>query len=257
MDITSVEVAHMLVSLLKRLKTGTDHLNYGRDIIAGWGANVLDGIEQPRIMDIGAGTGNDLMGIARRVDAVELFGIDCYQPNQEQLQNKGIHAVGLDIERDAIPFPDGFFHLAIANQVLEHVKEVFWVLSEMARVVKPGGHVIVGVPNLASLHNRIALLLGLQPTCINLISAHVRGFTSHNAEQLFTLGGFFQIIGYTGSNFYPLPPAISRPLSRWLPSMAVSSFYLLQRTALAGSYIDTIKPMRLETPFYTGEISPR
>lgn len=241
---------------MKRLKTGTEYLNYGRDIIAGWGSEVLTEVKQPRILDIGAGGGSDLASIADRLgSSPDLHGVDCHIPNLETLQARNIRAVSLDIERDTLPYSDGFFHLAVANQVLEHVKEVFWILSEMARVVRPGGHVIIGVPNLASLHNRVGLFLGFQPTSINLVSAHVRGFTRRNAEELFTLGGFFQATDFKGSNFYPMPPALAIPLSRMLPSLAVSNFYLLRRTERTGRYIDILETMYLETPFYRGKHS--
>ena len=52
----------------------------------------------------------------------------------------------------------------IANQILEHTKEVFWIWHEIARVLAPQGQLILGVPNLASAHNRLLLLLGRQPT---------------------------------------------------------------------------------------------
>lgn len=63
----------------------------------------------------------------------------------------------LNIERDPLPFADESVDIFMANQVLEHCKEIFWIFSEVSRCLKPGGCFIIGVPNLAALHNRLLL----------------------------------------------------------------------------------------------------
>lgn len=101
------------------------------------------------------------------------------------------------------------------NQIFEHVKEVFWILHEVTRVLKKGGSLIVGVPNLASLHNRFLLLLGAQPTSIQNDSAHLKGFTKSDFKKLLQSGfnGGYKLEGFAGSNFYPFPPLLAKPLN--------------------------------------------
>ncbi len=67
-----------------------------------------------------------------------------------------------DILHDPLPFPDAHFQLLTFSEVLEHLptERVNFVLSEIARVVAPGGIVIASSPNQASLENRIRLLKG-------------------------------------------------------------------------------------------------
>ena len=48
-------------------------------------------------------------------------------------------------------------------------------MHEFSRVLKVGGQIIVGLPNLAALHRRILLLLGKQPTCIRANGALSEG----------------------------------------------------------------------------------
>jgi SAM-dependent methyltransferase len=48
---------------------------------------------------------------------------------------------------EALPFPDGTFGCASAVAVLEHVEDDALAVRELARVVRPGGHVWVTVPN--------------------------------------------------------------------------------------------------------------
>lgn len=52
-----------------------------------------------------------------------------------------------------MPFEDGTFDLVIANHVLEHVADDLKALTEIRRVLKPGGHAILQTPYSAKLHH--------------------------------------------------------------------------------------------------------
>lgn len=61
-----------------------------------------------------------------------------------------------DVQRVDIldmPFEEGTFDLVIANHVLEHVDDDLKALSEIHRVLKPGGHTILQTPYSAKLHH--------------------------------------------------------------------------------------------------------
>jgi ubiquinone/menaquinone biosynthesis C-methylase UbiE len=241
---------------LTKLKRGTEHLNYGRDVIAemirSWAMTPPP--SPARILDVGMGSGEDLL---RSRDAlvpmpVELYGLDSYGPNAEAAAQKGIRAVTSNVEREAFPYEDGFFHVVIANQVLEHAKEIFWIVSEISRVLAPGGLFVAGVPNLASLHSRIMLLLGMQPSPIEVLGPHVRGFTRGGFERFVCAGGYFEVTAVRGSNFYPFPAAVSRPLARAFPSMAVSLFFACLRTGKPGRFEEVLGSQFFETDYFRG-----
>jgi SAM-dependent methyltransferase len=61
----------------------------------------------------------------------------------------------------ALPYPDGAFDRALCLDVLEHLEyaEQPRALAELFRVVRPGGELLVTVPNLAHLQSRIHFLL--------------------------------------------------------------------------------------------------
>jgi len=119
---------------------------------------------------------------------------------------------------------------------------------------------IVGVPNLASLHNRILLLAGLHPTVIKNASAHVRGYTKHDMirtmQTIFPDG--YELQRFRGSNFYPMPPVVAKPLACILPNLAVGIFFLWRkRKAYRDEFIRYPVIQRLESNFFVGDAKDR
>jgi len=53
---------------------------------------------------------------------------------------------------EAMPFEDGTFDSVLCNAVLEHVADAEEAIRELARVVKPNGHIVVAVPFLQPFH---------------------------------------------------------------------------------------------------------
>ena len=76
---------------------------------------------------------------------------------------KMIDLLILDLNNERIPYPDEYFDLGIACEVIEHLANPDNLLSEASRVIKKGGYFLISTPNLASCLNRILLMLGLVP----------------------------------------------------------------------------------------------
>ncbi len=227
-------------------------LNYGRHQIEKCLALALP---YASVLDLGAGHGDDLL-IARRVSpAAAIHAIEVYPEYATELRAKGIDVHAINIERDSLPFPDRSIDIIIANQVLEHVKELFWIFHQISRVLPVGGSMVLGVPNLASLHNRLLLAAGIQPSPIKSNSAHIRGYTKGDVlnflNTCFPSG--YRLRHFGGSNFYPFPPFLARPLARVFPSMAWSMFFLFQKQREYGNeFLEFPVREKLETNFYVG-----
>jgi SAM-dependent methyltransferase len=222
--------------------------------VAGWARSLPETTRPLEVLAIGCGVGSDLIGVKRLLAPREcvLHGIDVYEPSIEKARAAGIAVQVVDVEREPLPFGDSSLDYVIANQVLEHIKEIFWTVSEVQRTLRPDGLFCIGVPNLASFHNRVLLALGHQPTSIQVVGPHVRGFTLQALQRFVETGGFFEIRSVAGTNFYPLPPWAATRAARLWRTGAVSLFLLARRTHKTGTFLDAIDATMAETNFYSG-----
>jgi len=231
-------------------------LNYGRHNIERY---LKDAMPYATVLDLGAGKGDDLM-IAKRVGEIggrqlRLCAIESFPPNVELLKSQGIEVFNCDLERDRFPFEDESVDIILTNQVMEHLKDVFWTLHETTRILKVGGHFIVGVPNLAAFHNRILLSMGKQPSTIKNNSAHVRAYTKNDFRNLVNSGfDGYRLQNFKGSNLYPFPPALALPLSKMFPTLSVGIFFdfVKIRSYTNDGYLKWPIEQELETKFFLG-----
>ena len=80
----------------------------------------------------------------------------------QSIRDHNCKLTAANITVEPLPFPDQQFTVVTFSEVLEHipVERLNFVLSEIARVVRAGGILIMTSPNQASLENRIRLLKG-------------------------------------------------------------------------------------------------
>jgi SAM-dependent methyltransferase len=86
------------------------------------------------------------------------------QPLRERVEAAGASYVGLDVTQNAsrtvavvgsvleLPFDADRFDVVICSEVLEHVPEPRQALAEIARVLVPGGRLVLSTPFLYPLH---------------------------------------------------------------------------------------------------------
>lgn len=233
-----------------------DHAeSYGPDVMRGF-VRSLAHVECA--VDLGAGTGRDLAMVKAAHPGTRTIAVEAGSVYARELTAMVDQVHTLDIERDPLPFPDESIDLIIANQVLEHAKEVFWIFHEMSRTLRIGGHIVMGVPNIASLHNRLLLLLGVHPTQHKLCSAHVRPFSKRDTlkflQACFPEG--YHLVAFAGAQFYPFPPVVARVIAKAFPTGAFSIFFLLRKLRpYTDEFATYPSKARLETNFWSGAVT--
>ena len=123
--------------------------------------------EHERALDLGCGTGPYLRLLARRAD--EVVGVDIAPAMIEEARRSlppGLKKVHLSVASVFdLPFPEDHFDIGVCIGVLEYFDDPAAVLRAAFRVIKPGGSIVLTVPNAFGL----ARLTGLPRTITLLV----------------------------------------------------------------------------------------
>jgi len=96
-----------------------------------------------RALDLGCGDGR----LTRELDATELTAADVSPVALARAARRVRDARIVELEPDAVlPFEDGSFDLVVCSETIEHVRDVQLLLSEIRRVLRPGGTLALTTP---------------------------------------------------------------------------------------------------------------
>jgi SAM-dependent methyltransferase len=96
-------------------------------------------VEPRRVLEVGCGMGNFAERVARETTA-EVVATDISPRMVDVARERGLDARVADVQ--ALPFADGEFDCAVANAMLYHVENLDRALSELARILEPGGQLV-------------------------------------------------------------------------------------------------------------------
>ena len=186
------------------------------------------------MLDCGCSDGEFTIRIAEVVKAKRILGIDVVPEQIITARARGIEGIIGNLD-SGLNFEDESTDMIIASQVIEHVADTDNLIKEFYRVLKPGGYLILGTPNLASLPNILFLILGKQPTIVEVSDVALVGTWSPRKDavdrtgpahrRVFTRGaikGLLRYYGYeckriVGFGFLPLPHRLGKIAAALLP----------------------------------------
>lgn len=125
-----------------------------------------------RVLEVGCGWGELAQWVARETGA-EVVPTDLSPRMVELAREQGLDARVADVQQ--LPFGDESFDAAVAAWMLYHVPELDRGLSELARVLRPGGRIVVAT-NSAFHLQELRELVGSGPSPST--------FTRENGEAL-------------------------------------------------------------------------
>jgi len=148
-----------------------------RQIIASFVEDICRRVtdRRPRILDVGCGTGANLLMLSKYGDAE---GVDVSEDALAFCRERGLGNVKLGAAED-LPYDDGTFDLVTALDVVEHLDDDLAGLREMRRVLRPGGRVLLFVPTFM-------FLWGLQDD----VSNHRRRYRMPELQRVLEQAGF-------------------------------------------------------------------
>jgi SAM-dependent methyltransferase len=219
----------MLGRLYRALFDQADRLN--RENILAFADVARNTGKVERFLDLGCDDGRWTLEVADRLACSDITGIEIVPAQAAQARSRGVEVLEASLDRE-LPLPSDRFTVVHANQVIEHVSSIDLFLTEVKRVLAPGGYAIISSENGSAWHNVFAAAMGWQIFSLTNVSAKAGAvgnpFALHRNDEpfasswthktIFNFRGFreiFEVHGFksveiAGAGYHPLPAVVGR-----------------------------------------------
>jgi len=160
--------------------------------------------EGARILDVGCGTGDDVLAMAQRVgDGGLVVGVDNSETMLSEARQRS-EGSGLPVEFHLaevykLPFPDATFDGCRAERLFLHLEDPAGALAELTRVCRPGGHIVALDSDWETMLID-ATDRALTRKIINFIcDSHANGWIGRQLSRLFKESGLSDVQVYPGA----------------------------------------------------------
>lgn len=150
-----------------------------------------------RLLDVGCGAG-EYVAFAQS-QGWRVSGVETDDEAVEVGSKRGLDIVqGM---AESLPFENCTFDVVRLWQVLEHTYSPTKVIAEINRIMKPGGHLLLSVPNFGGAQRRV---LGKCWPHLD-VPRHLHHFTAETLDRVLTAGGLRKVQNlYSGLPFFEL-----------------------------------------------------
>ena len=191
--------------------------------------NLLEEKQDSIFLDLGCDDGELTKKLAEKINTKNIYGVEIVDERIKKAENNGLIVKKFDLN-NKFDFEDNFFDVVHANQVIEHIYNSDNFISEIYRVLKPGGYAVISTENASSWCNIFASLMGWQIFSLTNFSNKKQGignpFSLHrndipnleswNHVRIYNIRGlkeYFEVFGFKveeikGAGYFPLPSGI-------------------------------------------------
>lgn len=114
---------------------------------------------EARVLDAGCGYGLYAMTLAERgyrVDAIDIDPGRIHELQRHQAEYKPLAGIDARVgSLSSLPYPDNAYDIIICSDVIEHIADDRAAFSELARVLKRGGTLLLSVPHTSPTSEKI------------------------------------------------------------------------------------------------------
>lgn len=181
------------------------------------------------VLDVGCGTGLNASILSEMGHTV--VGIDLSPVAIEKFTALGFEGYVCDVA-ERLPFAEGRFDIVYASEVIEHVSDTESFLSELTRVLKPGGLLMLSTPNSAFWPFRLVGLLGWTVSEVQH-PGHIRFFSRRSLTQAIRQAGFTDVRTSARHIYVLLSDRLAQPAAGLLLGIGFEREYRLK----TGSYL--------------------
>ncbi|HVC23079.1 MAG TPA: methyltransferase domain-containing protein [Candidatus Dormibacteraeota bacterium] len=160
--------------------------------------SALAWVKPRRLLEVGSGTGAFAASCSRELSC-QVVALDSSAAMVAATGAAGVEALLGDVQD--LPFPDGTFDAAVAAWMLYHVADRDLAISELARVLRPGGRLVAitnGIGHLAELWELIGAVKSVVSSTLEQVDWNavlVRGDLGKDVQQLKRESGKGLLVG--------------------------------------------------------------
>jgi len=191
--------------------------------------NLLEDRFGSNFLDLGCDDGVLTKKLADKINTKNIYGVEIVDERIKKSEDNGLIVKKFDLN-NKFSFEDDFFDVIHANQVIEHLYNSDNFISEIYRILKPGGYAIISTENASSWCNIFASIMGWQIFSLTNISNKKNSignpFSLHksnsikleswNHVRIYNIRGLkeyfeafeFKIEVVKGAGYFPLPAII-------------------------------------------------